>query len=251
MPKPIKFRQFIWLCLEETWKTSWEKADTLATVAGVALGAITHYVPRWESAMSNLVWQIPIACLAVVTLTRLLLSPYLVYGRRDLAASAAEQAIEQMNKPAVKIGRVLTQKRNWSNGSGMLYSVEVFHAKGNLTVQGVKVSLTEIQPPAEQMPWLPVTLHKQHDNPQASELYHEYFSLNPNDRTYVDLVQALDRGTSFDVWHIVPDVNRLLPIGDYLLTLTVTGRDIPANSATFHVWAEDGVLQCSRITESH
>ncbi|MGA2965256.1 MAG: hypothetical protein ABSD64_03520 [Terriglobales bacterium] len=95
-PRGIRARDFLWLCLKEAARTSWEKADTGATVIGFILPAVIHFVPRWESAMSNLAWQAPIACLASITLTRLLISPFLVYRRRDSEAGAAEKALKDL-----------------------------------------------------------------------------------------------------------------------------------------------------------
>jgi hypothetical protein len=74
----IGFGAFIKLCLTEAWRTSWEKADTGATAFGLVAPVVVHFVPRWESAMTSLVWQIPIACLASIAATRILLSPFLV-----------------------------------------------------------------------------------------------------------------------------------------------------------------------------
>ena len=46
--------------------------------------------------MSSLAWQVPIACLASITLARLLISPFLVYRRRDSEAGAAEEALKDL-----------------------------------------------------------------------------------------------------------------------------------------------------------
>lgn len=91
----IGFLSFLRLCLQETVKTTYDKTDKVATAVGFAIGVIVHYIPAWEHAMNSIAWEIPVACLASVTATRLLLSPWLVYRRRDTQARTAEAALEQ------------------------------------------------------------------------------------------------------------------------------------------------------------
>ncbi|SRR6266851_744657 len=89
----IRLREFIWLCLKEAWRTSWEKADTGATVFGIVAPVVVQFVPKWESAMTSLVWQIPIASLASIAATRLLLSPFLLYRKCDSDLRSAQSAL--------------------------------------------------------------------------------------------------------------------------------------------------------------
>jgi hypothetical protein len=91
--KGITFRPFLSLCVKEAWKTSWEKSDTATVIAGIVIGIIVHYRPQWEHAMTSMLWQIPIAALASVVLVRVLLSPWLVYRKRDMQATLAEKEL--------------------------------------------------------------------------------------------------------------------------------------------------------------
>lgn len=94
--KGITFRAFLSLWVKEAWKTSWEKSDTATVIAGIVIGVIVHYIPRWERAMTSIFWEIPIAALVSVVMMRLLLSPFLVYRQRDKEAKLAEIAKERV-----------------------------------------------------------------------------------------------------------------------------------------------------------
>src|ERR1035438_3429695 len=99
----IRVRNFIALCFKEAIRTTWEKSDFGATVAGIIIPILVHFVPEWEHAMSAVAWEIPLACLASIGATRLLLSPFLIYRKRDEEARQAESeldAIEQ-SKPNI------------------------------------------------------------------------------------------------------------------------------------------------------
>ena len=67
----IRFRDFLSRCLKEAIRTTWDKADLGATVAGIIISVIVHFVPSWEHAMNNIAWEIPVACLASVGATPL------------------------------------------------------------------------------------------------------------------------------------------------------------------------------------
>lgn len=91
----IRFRSYVWLCLKETIRTTWDKADTGATIFGFIAPIVVHFFPAWESRVSSIVWEIPIACFASVTIVRLFLSPFLVYRRRDDEARALKRALRK------------------------------------------------------------------------------------------------------------------------------------------------------------
>src|SRR5208282_2623545 len=99
MSEPIKFWQFVGLCLEKTWERSWEKADTAATIAGIAIGILLHFVPGWEQAVNRIVWEIPLAALGSLLIVRLFLSPFLVYRKRDKEAIQAESQVAILTQP--------------------------------------------------------------------------------------------------------------------------------------------------------
>jgi hypothetical protein len=91
----IGMRSFLWLCLRETVRTTFDKADKGASIAGAILPIIVHYVPAWEHAVGYIAWEIPVACVVSVGIVRLLESPFLVYRRRDHQARSAEAALRQ------------------------------------------------------------------------------------------------------------------------------------------------------------
>jgi hypothetical protein len=91
---PVRFRDFLVLCLKEAIRTTWDKGDKGATVAGIIIPAIVHFVPSWEHAMGNIAWEIPVACVASIVGVRLLLSPFLIYRKRDEEAKRAVARLE-------------------------------------------------------------------------------------------------------------------------------------------------------------
>lgn len=95
----ILFSGFLRLCIKETLRTTWEKSDLAATIAGVVLPVIVHFVPAWEHAVNNIVWEIPIACLVSIGAMRLLISPFLVYRTRDLEARKLASKVESLMGP--------------------------------------------------------------------------------------------------------------------------------------------------------
>jgi len=97
----LEFGKFNVLC-QESARTTWERAVTEATAAGIAIPVIVHFVPQWEHAMNNIAWEIPLACLASIGATRLLLSPFLIYRKRDSEASKAEVALKNARTPKVR-----------------------------------------------------------------------------------------------------------------------------------------------------
>lgn len=95
----IRFRDYLVLCLKETFRTVWEKSDIGATVAGIILPIVVHFVPAWEHAVNNILWEIPIACLVSLVATRLLLSPFLIYRSRDLDAQRMASKVHSLTGP--------------------------------------------------------------------------------------------------------------------------------------------------------
>lgn len=243
----IGFWKFVFLCLKEAIRTTWDKADTGATAVGIIIGAVAHFVPAWEHAMSNIAWEIPVACLASVGATRLLLSPFLIYRRRDSEAIHAEQVIEDLKKPTVRIGAVFAKVIPWGP-ERTLHCFEVENISEGATAEHVRVTLTQIDPHVSAMKWLPalpVPLHQQHDD---VEPYKDTFSLNPGERKYLDLVEAENKDSSILLWITKRNWEIRLPMGEYKFTVAVTGKNIQPDSADFRVWQDsNGVLQCARV----
>ena len=242
----IGFWRFVWLCIREAWRTSWEKADTGATAVGVILGVVVHYVPKWESAVNNLLWQIPIACLASITVTRLLLSPFLVYRTRDNEAKEAENQVRELTTRVIKVNGVPSPQEDHylpTTTTGLLYRVDVLNASEVRSVRNVEVKLTGIEPDIPELR-LPVPLQHMHDRTTPRQTS---FHLNPQDHKLIDLVYARSDYKGIFVAHTVAGVQSQIPSGNYTLTVRATGDDTRAEVARFHVWDTGGILHCEML----
>jgi hypothetical protein len=84
------FLNFYGHILSTAFHHSWGAFDTVSTLLGVLIPIVAKLHPEWESAMSNLVWQIPLAALSMLFLVRLILAPYWIYSERDKEAARVE-----------------------------------------------------------------------------------------------------------------------------------------------------------------
>jgi hypothetical protein len=127
--------------------------------------------------------------------------------------------------------------------SCVLYYLEILNESEGKTVDNVNVSLVRVAPAIESLSWLPVSLHIKHDNAKP---HRTSFSLNPNEHKQIDLVSAPESADRIGV--NASDVALDLPVGDYILTVKATGKDVPPSEAAFRVWADDtGKLRCVAI----
>lgn len=92
------FWYFVGLCLSEAAKGTWGRADAITSIVGAVIGALLHYVPRWEQVVTHSLWAIPFLSLAAVSLFRLVMSPYWVYRHAKVRASEREQELEKILK---------------------------------------------------------------------------------------------------------------------------------------------------------
>jgi len=70
-------------------------ADGLSTALGILLPLIAKFNPRWGSAMSDLIWQIPLTAMSTFFVVRLVLSPYWLYEQREQAALGIEDSLRK------------------------------------------------------------------------------------------------------------------------------------------------------------
>ena len=70
-------------------------ADGLSTALGILLPIIAKSNPRWGSAMSDLIWQIPLAAMSTLVVARLVLSPYWLYEQREQTALGTEDRLRK------------------------------------------------------------------------------------------------------------------------------------------------------------
>jgi hypothetical protein len=90
--RPLSFAR---LCLDEALRTSTEKADWIVLIAGALLGPFGLLVPRWETRVTHLLLVAPLSALSSVLVFRLLVSPLLVYRKRDFDARSTEAALSE------------------------------------------------------------------------------------------------------------------------------------------------------------
>ena len=143
------------------------------------------------------------------------------------------------NMPSAKTGT--------ANRDAVAYYFEIAGASEASTIRDVRVQLTEINPPVQNLDWLPVLLFHKHDSPPHAKK----FDLNPGDVKHIDLVSAYRWDDHFAVRHIVDGVNCDVPaFGHHRLTVAITASDTPKSLVSFDVWKDDdGCLQCEIIAD--
>jgi len=130
---------------------------------------------------------------------------------------------------------------NKKNGDAVAYYFEIIGVSEASTIRDVRVQLAEINPPVQNLDWLPVLLFHKHDRPPHAEK----FDLHPGDVKHIDLVSAYRGDDHFEIRHIVDGANRNVPIGNRRLTVTITASDTPKLSVNFDVFVDsEGLLQC-------
>jgi len=95
----------------------------------------------------------------------------------------------------------------------------------SVPIKGVIANLVDIDPPVPQMKWLPIPLHVKHNNIDPHEAS---FDLNPLGEKLIDLITYPMNGSNFRIDHAVLGVNCALPVGKYLLSVSVEGEAIGA-----------------------
>jgi hypothetical protein len=109
-----------------------------------------------------------------------------------------------------------------------LFYVAVRNPSSSL-VRNVSVLLTEINPPAADLAWLPVHLHIKHDNGPGQ--LREMFDLNPGSVRHIDLTSRVNgHNRPVTVHHIVSGANRELPSTptvSYLFSIRAEAANLP------------------------
>jgi hypothetical protein len=118
------------------------------------------------------------------------------------------------------------------------------------TLDDLEVKLTAIRPldeiPTRPFIPIPVHLHIMNDNPTPGQPQRNRFSLHSGSTEWVDVVSRIDvPGTGdIEICHIVPYVNRRLPVSRFQLEITAYGRNVePPVSKTFEVGVRAGFDQ--------
>lgn len=98
---------------------------------------------------------------------------------------------------------------------------------GRTTIRGVEVKLDDFQP--QGATFLPLRLQRMHGLPHP-------FDANPGDEIYIDAVALVKGATEFALCHdrtAHPSTPNGIAVGEYTLTLSITGIDVPASKRQF------------------
>lgn len=87
------FARFIRLWIWGAIRRSVGLGDFIAGIVGNIITIFLHFYPNYETAMNDLIWQIPLYGLAAAMLYRLLITPY------ELWKDAEERAVSNLNGP--------------------------------------------------------------------------------------------------------------------------------------------------------
>lgn len=96
---------------------------------------------------------------------------------------------------------------------------------------------------------LPIQLHRMHDNP-APWVPYEPFTEVPVSKSpivFVDVVSHLRGAPVFQLPHVVADVEPWFPVGNYELTLVVTGQGVKPVERTFSLGLVEDTMQFVRL----
>lgn len=128
--------QFYMRWLGTAFRHSWSITDTSASVLGLFVPPAIRLLPRVESALTPLVWEIPLCALGALALSRLVAAPYWIYKERHIDAGreadeyrrtieSKDEEIEELRAvpPEIKLTienvvmhRTGDQELRWKNG---------------------------------------------------------------------------------------------------------------------------------------
>jgi hypothetical protein len=115
-------------------------------------------------------------------------------------------------------------------------------------VDAVRVQALELKP--DTLGILPAPLHWKDDNPPIGRPNKQAVTV-PASKTpveFVDVVSHTQDAPVFQLVHIVPGVVPLFPIGEYELTLVITGDGVKSRQRTFSLSLDDrGHIEFSRL----
>jgi hypothetical protein len=98
--------------LAKSFKRSWGLWDTLGTLLGAICPLLAHYVPRWESAMGRLAWEIPLSAFCGLALVRLPLAPYWIHRDNEEKRKKKEAELNFETASLVqKLSRAVAEPR--------------------------------------------------------------------------------------------------------------------------------------------
>lgn len=168
-----------------------------------------------------------------------------LFGALFLAGYYLWRADHMRLSVAVRVGNV--QSQSWVHPAGektILYFFEIVNTSEAKSIQGVNVQLAGILPSTDEMNFLPIHLRQKHDWRFSTEAL-KTVDLNPGERKQIDLISGIVNGDWFEIQHIVSTVgNKITSKILHKLNVVISGKDIPASSVWFKVWAESGLIKC-------
>lgn len=106
IPSPVRKRDFFRAWIALAFWPSWGKQDSIAGLVGLVFAIAPKFIPAWQSAMTDLTWQIPVTVLVTMFLARLLFSPYWLYRERDRQAVALEGTLLEIQQKPKLVGQI-------------------------------------------------------------------------------------------------------------------------------------------------
>jgi hypothetical protein len=114
-------------------------------------------------------------------------------------------------------------------------------------VEGVRVQALNLKP--DMLGTLPVQLHRMHDNPQGGQPYEQSFAVpaSKSPVVFIDVVSHPEGAPSFQLLHVVREIEPWFPVGTYELTLVVTGEGIKPRERTFSLALAHDRIEFARL----
>jgi len=149
----------------------------------------------------------------------------------------------------LSISRVIPQTWRDARGECIAYYLEVLNESEGDTVCKITAAFNAIEPPVQNLGWLPVLLWQKHDNPIPGipHIPAREFHLNPRGIKHIDFVSSWQGHNHFTVHQIaVPNIHVPIAQGfNYRLQVVITAENMPSISQWFEVWMnEEDILQC-------
>jgi hypothetical protein len=90
------FANFCWQCIETTLRPTWDTATTVGVITTLILAAVLVANPEKEHSATSTLAKLTILLLILVFLSRLAVSPYLVYRSREGEMAARDTQISHL-----------------------------------------------------------------------------------------------------------------------------------------------------------
>lgn len=173
---------------------------------------------------------------------------YLAWDKVKGKVQGSEDQIADLKTAYVKIlGVHVPQDNQYTETiTGTQHRIDVHNSSTAKSARDVEAKLIRVEPGVSSLR-LPVPLAHMHDrsHPQQTK-----FQLNPEDHKYIDLILNRSDLSGMVICHTVTGIANHLPSGDYVLTVQVTGENIPVECRRFRVWDTDGTMQCEMLPET-